>query len=63
VVSDEEKISLINRSITAMGAVMENFKLVEKLKNERGLSDEEFKLLMESDSYERICIDRMIELG
>ena len=42
---------------------MENFKLVEKLKNERGLSDEEFKLLMESDSYERICIDRMIELG
>lgn len=62
-VSDEEKISLINRSITAMGAVMENFKLVEKLKNERGLSDEEFKLLMESDSYERICIDRMIELG
>jgi len=63
VVSDEEKVSLINRSITAMGAVMENFKLVEKLKNERGLSDEEFKLLMESDSYERICIDRMIELG
>lgn len=31
---------------------MKNFKLVEKLNNERSLSDEEFKLLLENDSYD-----------
>ncbi len=33
---------------------MENFKLVEKLKNKRSLSDEEFKLLLESDFYDEV---------
>lgn len=51
-VSDEKKISLISWSITAMGTIMENFKLVEKLKNKRSLSDDEFKLLLESGSYD-----------
>lgn len=31
---------------------MKNFKPVEKLNNERSLSDEEFKLLLENDSYD-----------
>lgn len=33
---------------------MKNFKLVEKLNNERSLSDEEFKLLLENDSYDAV---------
>lgn len=33
---------------------MGNFNLIEKLKNERSLSDEEFKLLLESNSYDEV---------